>query len=354
VIRHKRLADVARLAGVHASTASRALNPETRSMIRPGVVETVLAAAAKLGYRPHALAASLRTRRSSTVGVLIPDLTNPLFAAIVRGIEDALGAAGYTAILGNSDNEPARARTMLQRMRERRVDGMILATAQREDALIAECRADDVPLVLVNRTVDDHTVSAVVVDDAVGIALAVEHLVGLGHRAIAHLAGPQDLSTGRLRQRSFARAMAAAGLAVDPKLVLVCRAMTEEEGRRQFGALLERGRSATAVLAGNDLIAMGCYDALGARGLSCPAAMSIVGYNDIRFVDRLSPPLTTVRIPQYDMGAEAARLLLARMRDAAAPVQTITLRPELVVRGSTARLGREAAPRARTKRRAAG
>jgi len=343
VIRHKRLADVARLAGVHASTVSRVLNPGTRAMIRPAVAARVLEAAAQVGYRPHALAASLRTQRSSTVGVLIPDLTNPLFAAIVRGIEDALGAAGYTAVLGNSDNEPARARTLLQRMRERRVDGLILATAHREDALIAECRADEIPLVLVNRTVDDRATSAVVVDDAAGIRLAVEHLVGLGHRAIAHLAGPQDLSTGRLRQRSFARAMVAAGLRVDPRLVLVCRSMTEAEGRRQFAQLLARGAKFTAVLAGNDLIAMGCYDELAARGLACPNAVSIVGYNDLRFVDRMAPPLTTVRIPQYDMGAEAARLLLARMLDPHAPVRTITLAPELVVRGSTAPIRRQTA-----------
>ena len=344
MIRQKNLADVARLAGVHASTVSRVLNPETRSMIGPAVAQKVLEAVAKIGYRPHAIAASLRTQRSSTVGVLIPDLTNPLFAAIVRGIEDALGEAGYTAMIGNSDNEPVRERTVLQKMRERRVDGLILATAHREDALIAECRADNIPLVLVNRTVDDRAVSAVVVDDAVGIQLAVDHLVGLGHRAIVHLAGPQDLSTGRLRQRSFARAMTAAGQAVDARLVLVCKAMTEAEGKRQFGALLARRAKFTAVLAGNDLIAMGCYDELAARGLACPAAVSIVGYNDIRFVDRMAPPLTTVRIPQYDMGAEAARLLLARMRDPRAPVQTITLRPTLIVRGSTSRL-REAGVR---------
>ncbi len=339
--RQKNLADVARLAGVHASTVSRVLNPATRSMIRPAVAERVMEAVASVGYRPHAIAASLRTRRSSTVGVLIPDLTNPLFAQIVRGIEDGLGAAGYTAVLGNSDNEPARERTLLQRMRERRVDGLILATAHREDALIAECRAEDMPLVLVNRTVDDRAVSAVVVDDSAGIQLAVDHLVGLGHRAIAHLAGPQDLSTGRLRQRSFAKAMAAAGLDIDPRLILVCRAMTEAEGGRQFAVLESRGIPFSAVLAGNDLIAMGCYDEIAARGLNCPGAVSIVGYNDIRFVDRLAPPLTTVRIPQYEMGAEAARLLLARMRDPAAPVQTITLRPELIVRGSTAAVRRQ-------------
>ncbi len=340
-MRQKSLADVARLAGVHASTVSRVLNPGTRAMIRPAVAERVLAAVATVGYRPHAIAASLRTQRSSTVGVLIPDLTNPLFATIVRGIEDGLAAAGYTAVLGNSDNEPERARTLMRRMRERRVDGLILATAQREDALIAECRADGIPLVLVNRTVDDRAVSAVVVDDAAGIRLAVDHLVGLGHRAIAHLAGPQDLSTGRLRQRSFARALVAAGLAIDPRLVLVCRAMTEAEGRRQFDALIGRGARFTAVLAGNDLIAMGCYDALAAHRLTCPRDVSIVGYNDIRFVDRLAPPLTTVRIPQYDMGAEAARLLLARMRDPAAPVQTLTLGPALVVRASTAPVRRQ-------------
>jgi LacI family transcriptional regulator len=352
VARGKNLADVARLAGVHASTVSRVLNPETRSMIRSEVAQRVLAAAAEVGYRPNAIAASLRTNRSSIVGVMIPDLTNPLFAAIVRGIEDALGAAGYTAILGNSDNEPARERTVLQKMRERRVDGLILATAHREDALIAECRADGTPLVLVNRTVDDRGVSAVVVDDAVGIQLAVEHLVGLGHRTIAHLAGPQDLSTGKLRQRSFNKAMAAAGATVDPRLVVVCAAMTEAEGRRRFTELLARRVKFTAVLAGNDLIAMGCYDALGARGQQAPDAVSIVGYNDIRFVDRMAPPLTTVRIPQYDMGAEAARLLLLRMRDPSAPVQTITLRPELIVRGSTASLRTPPTPPRRPGRRA--
>jgi LacI family transcriptional regulator len=188
-----------------------------------------------------------------------------------------------------------------------------------------------------------------VVDDAVGIQLAVEHLVGLGHRAIAHLAGPQDLSTGKLRQRSFARAMAAAGATVDPRLILVCAAMTEDEGRRRFTELMARRAKVTAVLAGNDLIAIGCYDALAARGQRAPDAVSIVGYNDIRFVDRLAPPLTTVRIPQYDMGAEAARLLLLRMRDPAVPVQTITLRPELIVRGSTAPPGAPKAGSARSR-----
>jgi LacI family transcriptional regulator len=136
---------------------------------------------------------------------------------------------------------------------------------------------------------------------------------------------------------------------VDPRLVLVCGAMTEAEGRRKFTELMARRVKFTALLAGNDLIAMGCYDALAARRQTAPDAVSIVGYNDIRFVDRLAPPLTTVRIPQYDMGAEAARLLLLRMRDPAAPVQTITLRPELIVRGSTAPPGRQRAE-ARTVR----
>jgi LacI family transcriptional regulator len=346
--RPKNLADVARLAGVHPSTVSRVLNPATRSMIRAAVADMVIAAADKLGYRPHAIAASLRTQRSSTIGVLVPDLTNPLFAAIVRGIED--GAAGYTAILANCDNDPARERVALRMMRDRRVDGLILATAHREDALIAECRRDNIPLVLVNRTVDDHAVSAVVVDDVVGVGLAVDHLAGLGHRAIAHLAGPQDTSTGRVRQRSFVKSMRAAGLTPDPRLMLVCAAMTEAEGKRQLLALIARRVKFTAVIAGNDLIAMGCYDALAERGMRCPDAVSIVGYNDIRFVDRLSPPLTTVRIPQYDMGAEAARLLLTRLRDPSAAVQTITLRPELVVRESTRKVQTKPSPIGRGRR----
>lgn len=330
------LRDVARKAGVHASTVSRALAPETRGMISPEIVERVTGVAEALGYRPNPIAYGLKTNRSRTVGVLIPDITNPVFPPVIRGIEDAFAAAGYTAILANTDNDVERERNILLNMLTRRVDGLILATARRHDPLVDRCLAEKIPLVLINRTVAGRAVTSVVNDDALGSRLAVEHLAGLGHRRIAYLAGPLDLSTGFARHGGFLRGMKAAGLAADPRLILVCGAFTESEGRRGFRELWLGDPGITAVIAGNDMLALGCYDALGELGLRVADDVSIVGFNDMPFVEKLHPPLTTLHIPHYRIGAEGARALLARLGNPRAPIERIVLEPELRVRASTA------------------
>lgn len=331
------LRDVARRVGVHPSTVSRVLNPETRGMVTPEIAGRVEEAASALGYRPNPLAYGLKTDRSLTVGVVIPDLTNPVFPPIIRAIEDTLGKAGYIAIIANSDNDAERERVILDRMRARRVDGLILATARREDPLVAGYRSEDLPLVLINRTVEDGGVSSVVNDDAAGIALSVAHLVGLGHRRIAHIAGPQELSTGYDRYRAFVEAMRERRVAADPALVAFSDAYSVAAGRRALMSLLEAKPDFTAVIAGNDLLALGCYEALQHQGLRCPEDISVTGFNDMPLVDKTAPPLTTVRIPHYDMGAQAARILLARIDDGGAEIETVRLPSELVVRGSTAR-----------------
>lgn len=327
--------DVADRVGVHPSTVSRVLNPATRGRITSEIVDKVNAAAAELGYRPNQTARGLRTNRTRTIGVLIPDITNPLFPPIIRGIEDGLGASGYTAILGNTDNVAARETEAVSTMRARQVDGLILATARRDDPIVAECIAEGLPLVLVNRTADTDGVSSVVNDDALGIALAVRHLKTLGHSRIAHIAGPRSLSTGEARRRSFLDVMNAEGLGADEALIAETKAFSEDEGLRACAELIARNLEFTAIVAANDLIALGAYEAIADAGLACPDDISVTGFNDMPFVDRLTPPLTTVRIPHYELGREAGRRLVELIETPDSPARATTLRPELIVRGST-------------------
>ncbi len=326
--------DVARVAKVHPGTVSRALNAQTRALVNPETAERVLKAADKLGYRPNRIARGLKTSRSHTIGVLIPDITNPLFPPILRGIEDRLDEAGYTSLIVNTDNDAERERVYVEAMRARQVDGFISATA-RLDRELAELAGGGTPLVLVNRSLEDASVPAVTVDDRHGIALAVEHVVGLGHRRIGHVAGPQNLSTGHRRHLGFIDAMREAGLDVPDELVSFGEFFTEEEGARAFGELLDSAPDVTAVVAANDLMAMGCYDVIGERGLRCPEDVSIVGFNDMPFVDKLRPPLTSVRVPQREVGKVAADLLLEQLSESGSPAKEILLEPTLVVRGST-------------------
>jgi len=227
----------------------------------------VLAAAAALGYRPNTVARSLRTRRSHTIGVLIPDLTNPLFPPIVRGLEDRLAADGYVALIGNTDADDERELMVFELMRARHVDGFVLATATTHNRVLEEAAQAGLLVVLVNRLSEEFSFPSVSVDNDRGIRLAVSYLAGLGHRRIAHVAGPQDTSTGRDRLHGFERALADAGLAASPALITHAAAFAIEEGYRCTRELLGAGNGAdgpvcTAIAAGNDMLAIGCYTAV--------------------------------------------------------------------------------------------
>jgi LacI family transcriptional regulator len=330
------LRDVAAAARVHPATASRALNPETRILVSEDTARRVTAAAAKLGYRPNPVARSLRTRRSHTVGVLIPDLNNPLFPPIVRGLEDKLAAAGYVALIGNTDADASRERLIFEQMRARHVDGFVLATATLHDRLLAEVAAADLPVVLMNRLSQDYSFPSVSVDNEQGARMAISHLARLGHTRIAHIAGPQEASTGVSRLRGFREGMAAHGLEVREDLIAYAGRYTVDEGARCTQELLAAQGGFTAVAAANDMLAVGCYAALDEVGLLCPDDISVIGFNDMPFIDRLRPPLTTVRFPHYQLGTEAAQLLLERIGEREAPVKILYLAPELIVRKSVA------------------
>jgi LacI family transcriptional regulator len=328
--------DVARLAEVHPGTVSRALNARTSDLVNRETAERVRRAAEQLGYRPNPIARGLKTNRSYTVGVLIPDMTNPLFPPILRGIEDRLDAAGYTALIVNTDNDPAHERRQLDAMLARQVDGFISATARLDTEELARVGAGGTPIVLVNRSLEDGSLPAVTVDDHHGSRLAVDHVVELGHERIAHVAGPQNVSTGHLRYLGFMAAMRDHGLEVPTERLSFAHAFTEREGERACEAILAAPGSVTAIVAANDRLAIGCYDALERHALRCPQEISITGFNDMPFVDRLRPPLTSVRIPQRDIGAVAADLLLRQLGDRPPDAHEVLLAPSLVVRKSTA------------------
>lgn len=342
-----KLADVARAAKVHPGTASRALNPDQRGQVSAETVERVTRVAQRLGYVPNAQARALRTSRSHLVGIVVPDITNPLFPPIVRGAEHVLTSAGYTVLLTDTDNDRERERRQIESLRGRGVDGFIIATALWDDPLLTDLAEASVPVVLTNRSASGGRWPYVAGDDQAGVRLSVQHLTNLGHRSIVHLAGPQNVSTGRDRARAFRAAAREFGLVAGDARVSVCSTYSEEHGRAAMEKVLGSGWSFTAVVAGNDLIALGALDALAAAGLTCPSDVSVVGFNDMPFVGRLQPALTTVRLPLQRMGALAADLLMNELESddkQGAPTRTL-LGVDLVIRSSTAAVGKRNARR---------
>jgi LacI family transcriptional regulator len=329
------IADVARAAGVHPSTVSRALNPATRGLVTHAVATRIAEAAERLGWRPSAVAAGLRTRKSRTIGILVPDLVNPVFPPIVRAAEARLAEAGYVAILANTDTDAAREALLIERMSGHLVDGIMLASAASGSRSLDLCASLRIPVVLINRRLPDARVPVVVNDDWRGMAMAVNHLLALGHRRIGHIAGPPGVSTAADRQAGFLAALAAAGLANDPVPVIAADAYTVAAGRRAMERLLAAHRC-SAVAVANDMLCLGVYDALAAAGLRVGADISVTGFNDMPFVERISPPLTTIRIQHAEMGRQAAEILLGEMASSRPTPREITLEPQLVVRSSSA------------------
>lgn len=328
--------DVAQKAGVHPATVSRVLDPASRHRISDATAKRVEKAVKDLGYETNSAARAMKLRKSFTVGVMIPDVANPLFPPMVRAIEDYLDPLGYTALVTNTDADPERERHKLKALSSRQVEGLILAPSHAGTAMVKELISDGLPVVLVNRSLDDVPSYAVTPDDRRGAASAVDHLVSLGHRAIAHLAGPQDLSPGQDRLRGFRESMRDHGLESPPSLIATVDTFTGGIGVTPMQGLLERGTPFTAIFAANDLLALDCIHALKAAGLRCPEDVSVIGFNDMPFADQFNPPLTTIRYSYYDMGRNAAEMLMGQINGTGAGPKTQVLSTELVVRGSTA------------------
>ncbi len=330
------LDDVAVHAGVHKATASRALNERTQHQVNTETLKRVRRSARELGYQPDVVARSLRTASTQTIGIIIPDLMNPIFPPLVRGIEHFLQPRGYSALIVNTDGFAHAESAAFDSLMQRRVDGFILATGRlaTQDFLV-DARERGIRIVMANRDAEAGF-PVVMGDNAAGMEAAVQHLVGLGHRRITHLAGPDDFSTALTRARAFTRATAAAGATGE---IIPNVAFTADAGEAAMDALIPRADPRpTAIVAGNDLVALGVLRSMRAHGLDCPRDISVVGFNDMPYAGDFSPALTTVRVPLREIGVEAARTLLAAIAGPDGTPQervTITLPVSLIVRQST-------------------
>ncbi len=336
-----RLSDIARLAGVSLSTASRALaNP---ALVQPATLERVREVAARMGYVPHGAARALASHRTRTVGAVFPPVENPVFATGTHALARRLEAAGYTLLLASHEYDASGELDAARRLVERGVDGMVLVGIDHDPALFAMLDAAGVPYEL-TWAVDPaglrHSVGIV---HRTASAQLARHLIGLGHRRFAVIAG-QTTRNDRARERlaGVREALAESGLALPAEHVLEVP-FAVAEGRRACAHLLDRTAGFTALVCGNDPLAIGALVECQRRGIAVPETLSIVGFDDIELAAELAPGITTVHVPSATIGERAGERLLARLAGVAV-VRVEELPARLVVRGSSGR-----APARRTR-----
>jgi LacI family repressor for deo operon, udp, cdd, tsx, nupC, and nupG len=323
--------DVARAAGVSTATVSRVLSAP--QVVTAATRERVMAAVARLGYTPNVAARSLRTLRTQKILVTVPDISNPFFSQVIRGVEEAAHAAGYSVLLGDTRHEPEREELYGAMLRRKEADGLIFL-GHRLPTSLAEMVAAQGPLTPIVNGCEfspELAVSSAHIDNARAAAEAMEHLYGLGHTAVAVVTGPLASPISRDR-------LAGARAAADrhgARLAVAMGDFSIESGLVQTTALLAAGPRPSAVFCFSDEMAMGALEAFRRAGLACPADVSLIGFDDIRYARHLDPPLTTVSQPMEAIGHETVRLLLEVLSGDAAAVRHVTLPHTLVVRAST-------------------
>lgn len=324
--------DVARLAGVSRALVSLVIRESPKASERAR--RDVLAAARQLGYRPHLPARHLASRRTMTIGVLLDDLHNPFFAEVADGILQAADRLDYRVLLSAGRRRPAAEVRAIESFLAQRVDGVVLVSPRAARAHI-ESAAAEVPLVVVGRSLPTSAIDTVTNDERIGAALVVDHLAGLGHRRIVHIDGGRGAG-GVARRAAYRRAMGTHGLAGE--VHVVGGDFTEVSGVRAVAALLDGGDMPTAIFAANDLSALGALDRLERAGVRVPEDVSLVGYDNIALAAMRRTSLTTVDQPRVEMGRLALDTLVERIGEPAATNVARTIRPELVVRATTAAL----------------
>lgn len=325
--------DVAALAGISYTTVSHVLN-KTRPVSEQVRIK-VEAAIAELDYVPSAVARSLKARSTATIGLLVPNSVNPYFAELARGIEDGCERKGYCVILCNSDDDPQKQRSYLRVLLEKRIDGLIVASVGEDADLQGSLASVRTPMVIVDRALEGVEADLVRIDHELGAYLATQHLLQLGHQAIAYIGGPASTSVAQLREAGYRRALGEAGVPVAREWI-VNSDFTSLGGYAAAAQLLE-GKRPTAIFAGNDMIGIGVLRAAAERNICVPSELSVIGFDDIQLSRYVFPALTTVGQSIRELGESAAALLLSRIAQPlqGAPEQRIVA-PKIVLRESTA------------------
>lgn len=329
------LRDIAAKADVHVSTVSRALDPEKASLVGGETRARIRAAAEELGYQGDTIASGLRRGRTNTLGVVVADLANPFIAPVVRGIENSLEGRRLMALVAETQDDNGRMSRVLDNLLSRRVDAIITTAARTGDEQLLRRTAKQVPLVLAVRNLPDSGLPAVTHDDEHGGRLAAEHLLDRGHRRIGQLPGPRDISSFRERAAGFRARLGISGIEpLEPRDTAAHPVLAE--GHRLMEQLLAmHAEPPTAVFVHNDLMAIGALEALADQALRCPRDIAVIGYNDTQMTKFTAPPLTTIRLPGYELGRMAADTATRLIENPFQDTPRVSLAPVLVPRRST-------------------
>jgi LacI family transcriptional regulator len=324
--------DVAREAGVSQATAARAL--AGYGYVSDAARRRVRQAAITIGYRPNAVARSLVSGATRTIGVVVGDIENPFFAGAARGIADVLERDGYTLLLANSDEDLGRERRAVEALHDRQVDGLAVVPSSGDDgAHLAAILREGRPVVLLDRPIAGLGADAVLVDNGAGAERAVSHLAGLGHTRIGLVGDSPGIASTRERIDGYRAALAAAGLALDDDLVSL-GGSTIDEGHRSALRLLARADRPSALFTVNNFMTAGALGAIRELGLEIPGDVALVGFDDLDWTTLVDPPITVVAQPVAELGRTVAERLLDRLGGDDGPPRETRLRTRLVVRGS--------------------
>jgi DNA-binding LacI/PurR family transcriptional regulator len=331
--RQATLQDVAAATGVHVSTVSRVLNGSPALKVRPETRRRIHEAAESLNYRPNAIARSLRLAATGTLGLLVPSLRNPVYSAIIRGAFDRARGNGFVVVLAEDTDDEAAPEAYDRLVRQGRIDGLLIASIHPDSPLQALALTQEVPFVFVNRRCLLDGQSNVSMREEDAGRLAARHLIGLGHRRLAHLAGPADLDTSARREVGFREVVEAAGI----QPIVHDAPFEEHGGHRAMQHMLMLDPPPTGVFVSNLNQSIGALAAARRMGLQVPADVSIIGYDDDPVGEYLEPPLTALRMPMHQLGAVGVDEMLSRIAGGAPRDIVLEEAPELVVRASTGR-----------------
>ncbi len=305
------MADVAREAGVSLMTVSRALNDKDgiSEVTRERIQEVIV----RLGYRPSSIARGLVTKRTGTIGLVVPDNSNPYFSEVARGVEHTAYANNYSVFLCNTEEDPQREKEVLHSLAEKYVDGLVLCSSRLTEDDLRDCLQDFSAQVLLNRLFTSSTAAMVLAHDEQGARLAIHHLLERGHRLIGNLAGPERSYGGLMRVQGYMGALHDAGVSYEPGWIQHC-APTVDASQQAAAELLTRHPELTALVCFNDLVAVGALKACRTLGIAVPDHLAIVGFDDIPLASMVTPALTTIHVQRYEMGRLAGETLIRQIR----------------------------------------
>ena len=330
--------DIAKLANVSITTVSRVINNKSEG-VSEETRNRILQLVKELGYQPNAIARGLVTKKTKTIGLIIPDISNPFFPDLARGVEDSAHIYGYNVFLCNTDDNLEKESEYINALKEKYVDGIIFTSSSiPKHEHIMELVKSGIPIVIMDRRVDSEDIYGVFLDNYEGGYIATKHLIDLGHKKIGCITGPLYTKSAKERLEGYKKALVENGMDVDERLIF--------EGDYKINSgiigtekLLGNNENVTAIFACNDLMAYGAYKTIRSYGYKIPDDISIVGFDDIQLSQILEPQLTTIKQPAYDMGLTAARMLIKLVEGKKLKKKIINFKPQLIIRQSTKNIG---------------